>query len=155
MRRTTPLHSTQVWLFPYVGTIGVDLTFATHVGRRFLKRMSNPKLHESPTFASGPSIPTSANVPVSMGCKCYNRATSSRQWLPRLRANAVTSHDGSSMVRSALGWKTEVKICAARQIIGGPQMAPMLFNNGAANGQADADTPRLRGEERIEYLIHR
>src|SRR5580700_10412164 len=53
----------------------------------------------------------------------------------------------------AFGREREVKDCAARRIIGGPQMAPMLFDDGAAYRQTNADTTRFRGEERIENLI--
>jgi hypothetical protein len=49
---------------------GVDLVFATRLARGFVKRMSNPKLHQQPRFASGPLILTFAKVPAEVGCEC-------------------------------------------------------------------------------------
>jgi hypothetical protein len=38
--------------------------------RNFVKRMSNPGLHQKAIFANGPLILTFAKVPAETGCEC-------------------------------------------------------------------------------------
>lgn len=59
-----------------------------------------------------------------------------------------------SMMGLTFDWKREVKACAARRIVGGPQAPAMFFNYGAADREAYADRITLRGKERFEDLVH-
>jgi hypothetical protein len=47
---------------------GFDIRYPP--SRKRAKRMSNPKLHQKPIFASGPSILTFATVSAAMGSEC-------------------------------------------------------------------------------------
>ena len=47
---------------------GFDIRYSP--SRALAKRMSNPKLHQHPMFASGPMILTFANVAAEKGCEC-------------------------------------------------------------------------------------
>src|SRR6478609_8064867 len=59
-------------------------------GSRILeKRTSNPKLHWNQSFASGPLIPTFANVSATMGCERWNRTTSVRRETAMIKVSVM------------------------------------------------------------------
>ena len=60
-----------------------------------------------------------------------------------------------SLAPLAFDREREVKVCAARRIVRGPQVATVVFDDRAAYRQTDANAARLRGEKRIEDLIDR
>src|SRR3981189_2187516 len=51
------------------------------------------------------------------------------------------------------GGQNEVKTCAARRVVGGPQAAVMRCNDGTADRQSQTGPVNLRGEKRIENLV--
>src|SRR5260370_21973711 len=66
-------------------------------------------------------------------------------------------HRGRALWAS-LGWfdpgrQNQVKACAARRVVGGPQAAVMRFNDGTADGQSHTGPVNLRGKKRIEDLV--
>src|SRR5438309_9008096 len=51
------------------------------------------------------------------------------------------------------GGQNEVKTCAARRVVGGPQAAVMRCNDGTADRQSHTSAVNLRGKKRIEDLV--
>src|SRR3984893_18542964 len=51
------------------------------------------------------------------------------------------------------GGQNEVKTCAARRVVGGPQAAVMRCNDGTADGPSHTGPVNLRGIKRIDDLV--
>ena len=60
---------------PYIGAgrNGIHIRYSR--GRGLTKRMSNPKFHHNPVFASGPLISAFAKEAAEKGRECWNRTT--------------------------------------------------------------------------------